>query len=148
MRLPRIQLTFRRLLLIGALAFLALLCSTAGPFRSVEGQGVTAQEANARLWNCFVPDDATDVWYTSSYSFTRVECTIEPESFRLWCERQGWRLEPIVEGKPWAAYPFRGDPILLESGFHFNDRKGKHILGCSGRYDSRNKRAYVNYTSR
>jgi hypothetical protein len=79
-----------RLIIVGLfLAFLFLLTSTSDPFQSVTGQGVSAKEANARLWNCLVPDDATDVWYASSYSFTRVECSIDPESFRLWCERKG-----------------------------------------------------------
>jgi hypothetical protein len=134
-------------ILVALTAFVLLLCSTAGPFRAVTGQGVSAKEANARLWNCLVPDDATDVWYLSSYSNTQVECRIEPESFRLWSERMGWQLQPILEGEPATKWQMKGDRVSIESGLWFDERV-KPTLGFFGVYDSRNKRAYVNFTLR
>ena len=85
---------------VASAAFIGLLCSTSGPFRSVSGRGVSAREANARLWNCPVPVAATDVWYTSAYRGTTVECTLGREEFEAWCRQEQWHPEPIEPGEP------------------------------------------------
>jgi hypothetical protein len=145
MRLPRVRFSPWRLLVVGApVAVIALLCSTAGPFRMVSGRGVSARVANGRLWNCPVPDDATDVWFTSSYRGTRLECSIKPESFRVWSGRNGRNLSPIPESEPACVASQRGVTQMISRGFRFNEARGD--LGYRGLYDTQEKRAYVNYS--
>jgi hypothetical protein len=125
-------------------ALIGLLCSTAGPFRSVSGRGELASEANARLWNCLVLADATDVWYISTYRFTRVECTLERESFEAWCRQLGWRLGPIEGNKPVYLSTQRDGLRTIRRGLQFDALNG--ALGFTGWYDPEARRAYVTYS--
>ena len=127
-----------------AAAFVALLSSTAGPFRAVSGRASSAREANARLWNCHVPDDATDVWYRSAYRATQVECTLNAASFESWCRRRGWRPVPIAGREPAFAYSQRVGEQVIVRGSRFDEKQGD--LGFYGLYDAARQRAYVNYS--
>lgn len=132
-----------------AVGFVALLCSTAGPFRFVSGQGVSADEANKMLWTNFVPSSATDVWFASGYFATRIDCKVDPADFQAWCQRRGWHLTPIVAGQPRALYVDRlGDVVLIESGFEFDAKYGGAGRGNTGVYDSKAGRAFVFYSGR
>lgn len=93
-------------------AFVLLLFSTSGPFRSVSGQGVTASEANARLWHGHLPTGATDVWFTSGYRGTRLECTIEPADFFAWCQRGNWEPSPITADSPIYTHSKRDGAVV------------------------------------
>jgi len=127
-----------------ALGFALLLCSTAGPFRAVTGQGVTAAEANARLWNCLVPDSATDVWYTSAYRATQIECRLYPTTFMEWCQRMKWRPIPIT-AEPYYCYSEKDKAtVVITVGVYFNALNGD--LGYYGVYDAKKQRAYVTYS--
>ncbi len=136
------------ILLAGAAvaAFAGLLLSSSGPFRSVSGRASSASEANARLWNCHVPPDATDVWFISSYRFTRVECTLKPESFEDWCHRRGWRPTPIDESAsvPEWVTSQRDGMKTITRGHRFNAMNGDR--GYTGLYDAEGQRAYVTYS--
>jgi len=124
-------------------ASILLLCSTEGPFRFVNGEGVGAAAANARLWNCHVPDDATDVWYKSGYRATFVECFLGPESFKQWCHKRGWRVMPIDEKEPQHVFSRRYDsPILVSKGLYFAETE----RGYFGVYDEEKQWAYVQYS--
>jgi hypothetical protein len=134
---------------VAATACAGLLCSTAGPFRFVSGQGVSADEANQMLWTNFVPASATDIWFTSGYFATTIDCKLDLTEFQAWCQRKGWNLTPIVAGQPKALYLDRlGDAVLIESGFEFNAKYGAAGRGNAGLYDSRAGRAYVFYAGR
>lgn len=127
-----------------AAAFVMLLCSTSGPFRSVKGRGVSSTEANARLWNCPVPDAAVDVWYTSAYRGTQVECTLTQDDFIAWCRRRGWRPEPIKPGELPPRITQRDGIRQINRGLRFNHIDGD--FGFAGCYDVDDGRAYVSYS--
>jgi hypothetical protein len=129
---------------IALAAFVGLLCSTAGPFRSVSGRGSSAREANAWLWNCFVPADATDVWYTSSYRFTRVECSLTRESFEAWCRLRGWRPGPIEGVEAVQVFSECGGVWEIRRGLSFRNTHSE--VGFHGYYDADQRRAYVVYS--
>lgn len=142
---PRARARLARLALVGlAAGFVGLLLSTCGPFRSVSGRAVSAAEANSRLWHGHVPEDATDVWFTSGYRGTQVECTLTPESFRAWCEYRGWSPFPIGEGEPVYKYSERDGVVTISRGLRFCDMEGD--VGHSGLYDEATGRAYVTYS--
>lgn len=110
---------------------------------------MSADEANKMLWTNFVPPTATDVWYSSAYLGTRIDCQLDLTEFQAWCQRRGWQLTPIAPGKPRALYVDRlGDAVMIESGFEFNAKYGEAGRGDSGVYDSKAGRAYVSYTGR
>lgn len=137
----------RACIAVGAVAlaaFVGLLCSTYGPFRAVTGRGVSAGEANARLWNCFVPAEATDVWYESSYRATRVECTVTRESFEAWCRRMNWRPEAIERDDAYLLFSQRDGFREITRGLSFRNRRGD--VGFWGCYDDDRRRAYVTYS--
>lgn len=144
MRRPWYRRAVMFLVFIAASAFVALLFSTSGPFRSVEGRGVSASEANARLWNCLVPDSAVDVWYTSAFRGTRVECTLTQTDFLVWRRQRGWKPEPIKPGglTPWST--LRDGVRRINQGLQFNHGDGD--LGFVGCHDAENGRAYVSYS--
>ncbi|QDT01141.1 hypothetical protein [Adhaeretor mobilis] len=136
-----------RLLLvaIAAIAFACLLFSTAGPFRSVVGHGVSAEQANAKLWNCLVPNGAKNVWFESGYRATRVECELSQAVFKGWCESRSWRPYVIDEQQRARVYSMSSDsPVEVRNGLRFNDRVGD--LGHQGVYDAATGTAYVTYS--
>lgn len=129
-------------LLVAPLAFGALLFSDCGPIRSVTRSGVSAEVANDNLWNCLVPQDASDVWFVSAYRSTKVECTLPKKSFVEWCEKNGWNLSQVDSEVP--KYSLRDGPITIRKGLRFSDFDGD--LGFGGLYDEDHERAYVVYT--
>lgn len=133
------------LFVVAMTSFVLLLSSTAGPFRAVSGQAVTAEQANAQLWNCFVPNGATDVWYTSGYRGTRIECTLAPASFAAWCRERAWTTHSINHDSPRSYYSEKAqDAVSVGNGLYFDAKKGD--VGYYGVYDADAQRAYVTYS--
>ena len=128
--------------ILGVIAFVVWMCSTAGPFRSVSGQGVSAAEANRKLWTNRVPASATDVWFVSSYKATRIDCKLDRDEFLAWCRAKGWKPNPIIETN--GTYLERlNDAVLIDDGLEFNARERGR--GSSGIYDDLAGRAYIFY---
>ena len=117
--------------------FVLYLFSTSGPFRSVSGEGVSAAQANQRLWIRPIPESATDVWFTSSYRASNVDCKMDQDTFLKWCRESGWQAVSISEGQPRRLYSYRlGDPVLIETGFFFDAKDPKRgDVGSVGTYD-------------
>jgi hypothetical protein len=132
------------LAVVGVVAAAFVMASPWGPFVRVEGRGVPAREANARLWHCRVPDGATDVWYESGYRGTRVECLLSVEEFRAWCAREGWRPMPIAEGEPFLQVSEREGVIEVRRGLRFEALRGD--AGHLGVYDEERRRAFVSFS--
>jgi hypothetical protein len=131
------------------IGFVWFLFSTAGPFRSVSGAGLSAEAANRMLWTNRVPETATDVWFRSAYLATKIDCKLEEADFRAWCQRKGWRPTPIVAGQPNIISSERlGSGVLIESGLRFDAKYGKAGRGSYGCYDTKAGRAYVFYNGR
>lgn len=132
---------------LAIVAFVTVLFTTAGPFKSTRANGVGGRDANQKLWHCHLPAEATDVWLVSAYRATTVECTLEEDAFLAWSRYCGWRLTPITSDdgcRNWSLRSNTHTPII-EDGFKFDVRSGGE-LGCFGIYDRKHRRAYVNYT--
>lgn len=127
---------------LAAVGFVLLLFSTAGPFRSVSGEGVTADEANRMLWIRPTPASASDVWFTSAYKATKVDCRLDEDDFLDWCRERGWHPIPIAKGHEKGVYLDRvRDAVLVGKGLYFSDRRGD--VECSGIYDANEQRVYL-----
>src|SRR5947208_14189915 len=105
--------------------FVALLCGVAGiMFRTTYGDRLTAKQANLRLWNCLVPEDATDVWFETSSRATQVECSIDEASFQKWAAKMKWRLLTIDPAEPIHVYSRKGGLVTVGYGLHFDEFNG------------------------
>ena len=124
--------------------FVLLLSSTAGPFRSVSGAGVSSTEANRRLWNCHVPQPATDVWFSSGYRGTLVECSLPRAPFQDWCRSNGWQVEPIAPDVPAYVHSERDGALTVRHGLRFS--KMNKDVGFRGIYDEERGRAFAMYS--
>lgn len=131
---------------VSIFGFALLLASPWGPFRASIGKGVSAKEANARLWTCQVPPEARDVWFISSYRATQVECSLEREVFQAWLQNRGWRPHAIDVGKPIVLISLRDPTTIVEVRNGISFRHMEEDSGFSGVYDVQRKRAYVQHS--
>ncbi|TWU18549.1 hypothetical protein Poly21_07130 [Allorhodopirellula heiligendammensis] len=138
----------RNLRLLGAVTLIAFACmflSTAGPFRSVYGHGVSAEEANARLWHCHLPMDAKNVWFESGYRMTRVECELGQDAFRSWCDSVDWKPIVIVDDVPEWVFSMRIKSwVEVRRGLEFSNRDGD--VGYRATFDADTQTAYAVYS--
>ena len=142
------SLSHRYLLWFGSvtlMAFAGLLFSTAGPFRVVEGHGVSSEEANARLWHFRLPADAENVWFKSGYRGTRVECELGRTEFGYWCESEDWKTTAIDDRQTeWVISMRLKSSVEVRNGLQFSDLEGD--VGYKVIFDADTQTVYVSFS--
>jgi len=137
-----------RTLLIAAPVVAVLCVGYSMVFQVERGEGVSASQANRRLWNCLVPDDATDVWFSSAYRGTIVECTLPEQSFQEWCIKHGGKPTQITTAEERFVFSRKlEESVLINDGLYFmNAIKTSPDIWHRGVYDRTNNRAYFDFS--
>ncbi len=108
----------------------------------MDGHGVSAEEANAKLWHCHLPKDAKNVWFESGYRGTRVECELGQAAFSSWCDSVDWKPIVIEDEVPEWVFSMRTESLVeVRRGLQFSNMDVD--VGYRAIFDADTQTAYI-----
>jgi hypothetical protein len=149
-----VQFTIGFLLLLTTMCALST-CAARLVFRSLDGRGVTAQEANAAFGETVslvrVPENARNVDYHARFQGGEASFDISEAEFLTWSETHSWDVSEFsLDGKPLSLWDLPSfAQHLPEDGrrvWYYSN--ASYRGGWSVLYDRKRGRGYIGYSPR